>query len=117
MLKFKPLSNYVVCDIIEKQTGKIIALDKKRLPRDRVEFIVLAVSEDKNTNGEPMVKNIKVGDNIIPDTTQGLGTVLNIGKKEVMVIRETQILGILQPGYDEVEDEAERQAELNGSFN
>lgn len=100
-LKFKPLSNYVVIEAREKLGGKVW-VDKKNLPRDRVDFIVLAVSDEKDLNGNPFVKNIKVGDNIIPDTSVN-ALVLNIGKREVIVMRETNIIGILEPDYEQVE--------------
>ena len=96
----KPLSNYIVCDIIETDS-KIVTLDKKRLPRDRVSFIVIRISEDTDLNGKPLIRTVKVGDNVIPDTNQGLGTILKIDNKEVLVIRETQILGILEESYEE----------------
>ena len=102
-IKFRPLFNYIVIEVIEKNTSSpIILINKKNLPRDRMEFVVIAVSEDKDNEGRPLVKNVKVGDKIVPDVNQSLGTVIMIGKKEVLIMRESQIIGILQDGYEHV---------------
>lgn len=107
-IKFKPLSNFIVLEVIDKFSGKIFILNKKDLPRDRIEFVVLAVSEEKDNQGNPFVRNVKVGDKIIPDVNQSLGTVIKIGKKEVIIIRESQVIGVLLDGYETVGIEEEQ---------
>jgi len=102
-IKFKPLSNYIVIEVKDKlENSPIVLVNKKNLPRERLEFVVIAVSEEKDKDGNPLVKNVKVGDKIVPDVNQALGTVIKIGKKEVLIMRETQVIGILQDGYENV---------------
>lgn len=104
-LHFKPLSNYIVLEVREKTDGnRIITINKDKLPRNRVRFIVIAVSEERDNEGRPFVKNVKVGDEILPDTSN-FGMIVDIGKKEVLIVRETQIIGILESGYEDVKEE------------
>ena len=65
-IKFKPLSNYIVFEAKDRDKGAII-LNDEQLPLSRIEFIVLAVSEETDTEGRPLVKKVKVGDKIMPD--------------------------------------------------
>ena len=93
-IRFKPTSNYIVFDIIERTDKKsvIIPLDKRRMPQDRVELIAVALG--------PEVKEIKIGDNILPDTSQSsLAKMIKIGEKEFGMIRESLILGVYQKDY------------------
>ena len=68
MFSFKPLSNYIVIDVVQRTNSTIIIPEtaKKQLSVDEADCIVVAISEEKEKDGTPMVKNIKVGDKCYP---------------------------------------------------
>jgi hypothetical protein len=91
-MKFQPLSNFIVFDVVPKKKS-IIKLDKKQLPKSEMDLVVLAIGEE--------VKNVQVGDLIEPDTApQKLATCIEIDGKEVFILRESNLFGIYGRGVE-----------------
>ena len=68
--------------------------------------IVVAVSEEKEKDGTPMVRAIKVGDAVILGAMVAhTGSTILIKKKEYIVVRESELLGIIK--YDKEDEEEE----------
>ena len=111
-IKFKPLSNFVVVDAIErKPAGGLVLPDGVRNP-SFVSIIVVATSDEKDEKGNPMVKNVKVGDKVSLNPHQI--EYITIYGKEYGICREGQIHGIMT-GTDEDEDEAIAEAQRKGN--
>jgi co-chaperonin GroES (HSP10) len=94
---FKPLSNYIVIEVVQKSKGNIVIPEtvKKQLTADEADCIVVAVSEEKEKDGTPMVRNVKVGDSVILDNmVMHTGQAIMIQKKEYVIVRETSLIGI-----------------------
>lgn len=93
-LKFRPFSNYIIIDVKarkEKRKGNIII--PETVERVILDSQVIAVSEEKDANGNPLVRSVKVGDWILFDLN--MGQTIDIGDKQYMIIRETDIFGLL----------------------
>lgn len=102
-IKFKPLSNYIVLDVRKRKTTRgLVVPDTVKDPTMQV-CIVVAISEEQY-NGEPMVKNVKIGDNVVFDNA---GTFfVNVENKDYLCVRESMIIGILQEEFDEADFES-----------
>ena len=108
MREFKPLSNYVVIENIQEDKSPIIVPDtvKKPIVSDRSKNIVVTISEEKDKDGNPMVRHIKVGDNVLLSVNvQHTGQVITINKTDYIVVRENDILGIITGEEEETEDD------------
>ncbi len=93
---FKPLSNYIVVNIElkkERKQGNIYI--PETVERKVIEATVVAISEEKEKDGTPMVKNVKIGDKIIFDIYAGQA--ITVWGKEYICLRESQIFGIVEP--------------------
>lgn len=94
-LKFKPLSNYIILDVKprkEKRRGNIVI--PETVERVILDSQVVAISEELMPDGTPYIKHVKVGDWILFDLN--MGQTIDIGDKQYMIIRETDIFGILE---------------------
>ena len=104
----KPLSNYVVIEVQKKQRSKILIPDtvQKPMTPEDVDAVVVAISEDVDLEGRPMVRTVKVGDKVILDNTVvHTGMALLVKKKEYVVVRENNIIAIdTATADDEIED-------------
>ena len=99
MLTFKPLSNYVVVENIRTEVSSIVIPETVAKPtiKDKSKNIVVTVSEEKDKDGKPMVRNVKVGDNVMLSiNVQHTGQTIHINKTDYIVVREGDILGILE---------------------
>ena len=102
--KFEPLSNYVVIDVVPRGGKKIIAPETVKVPIDMSDCIVVAISIEKEKDGTPMIRNVKVGDKVIlSPTVIHTGATFMLSKKEYVCVRETEILGILTGEPEEAE--------------
>jgi len=102
--KFKPLSNYIVLDVVERKARKIGSLyEPETVKKSMLDATVVCISEEMNNEGKPMVKNIKVGDKVIFDVMGSFSMVLE--GKGYLIIRETQVIGITYEEFDEVESD------------
>lgn len=94
---FEALSNYVVIRVEEPQeriqNGVVIPKTVKQLV---INAEVVAVSNEKEKDGTPMVRTVKVGDSVIFDVR--VGQMISIADREYLVLRETDIFGILTKG-------------------
>lgn len=94
---FKPLSNYVVIEIEEPKervvNNIIIPASVKQMV---INADIVAISDEKEKDGSPMVKTVKVGDKVIFDVR--VGQMVTIGDKEYLVMRETDLFGVLTSG-------------------
>ena len=100
---FKPLSNYIVIDVVPRGKSKILTPETVKVPLDKSDCIVVAVSEEKDKDDKPMVRNVKLDDRVLlAPTVAHTGAAMMLGKKGYVVVRETEILGIMT---GEVEDE------------
>jgi co-chaperonin GroES (HSP10) len=94
---FKPLSNFIVIQVIPKKKSNIIMPDtaQKQLTPGDVECKVVAISEQKEKDGTPMVRFIKIGDNVVfGANVRHTGEALMIKKQEYIIVRETDIIGL-----------------------
>lgn len=103
---FKPLSNYIVVQIIPKFKGNIVIPDtvKKPMTPEEAECLVIAVSEEKDINDRPMVRTIKVGDKVIFSmNVRHTGEAIMIKKQEYVICRETDVIGLQLESFTEDE--------------
>ena len=97
---FKPLSNYIIIEVVPRGDSKIVTPETVKVPLDKSDCIVVAISEEKEKDGTPMIRNIKVGDNVVLSiNVMHTGQTLMIGKKEYVCVRETEVLGIFDKDY------------------
>jgi len=92
---FEPLSNYIVLDIsepTEEKVGNIII--PKTVKRIVFKGTVVAVSKEKDYQGNPFVKNVKVGDVVLFDIND-TGSAIQVGNNEYTIMRESSLFGIL----------------------
>ena len=75
------------------QNGVVIPKTVKQLV---INAEVVAVSNEKEKDGTPMVRTVKVGDSVIFDVR--VGQMISIADREYLVLRETDIFGILTKG-------------------
>ncbi len=93
-MNFKPVSNYIVVELVIREgrtKGGIIipeTVGKKYLDR----AIVRAISEDVDITGQPMIRNVKVGDSIAFPAHSG--EMIVIEEKDYALMRESEIYGI-----------------------
>jgi len=113
MLKDKDIkiilfSNYILISMVRKgKEGKIITPETVKKPLGGKDFdaVVVKVSEEMNDN-KPMVKNIKIGDIVcLSANSLHSGQIVMMHKKEFFMVRETDVVGVFQEGYDEGEGE------------
>jgi len=99
--KFQPLSNYILLEAslkVPKKHGKLWI--PETVERPILDSKVVAISLECGDNGNPFVKNVKVGDKVLYDPMVAKG--INIWGKDYLLIRESDLYGILD-GYDENE--------------
>lgn len=92
--KFVPLSNYVVVDIKKKKFVKGLAIPDTVKDPSMTICIVVAISDEKEKDGTPFVRNVKVGDNIT--FTNFNNFFVNVEGKDYLCVRETDVIGILK---------------------
>ena len=111
MLTFTPLSNYIVIENIkeESKSGIIIPDTVKQPPlQGKSKNTVVTISEEKDKDGKPMVRNVKVGDNVLLSlNVQHTGQAILLNEKEYIVVRENDVLGILEGEEEETEAKPE----------
>lgn len=92
---FKPLSNYIVLELQEPKdrvsNGGVII--PSSVQQKTIATKVVAVSDEIEKDGTPFVRNVKVGDNVIFDIRTG--QLIDVEGKDYLVIRETELFGIL----------------------
>lgn len=104
---FIPLSNYIVIDVVQKENGKIVIPDTVNPPAHLLVNMVIAVSEEKEKDGTPMVRNIKIGDSVLlSPNVRHTGSEIKIQGKFYVVCRETDVIGTLQDGWNEGNEES-----------
>lgn len=104
MFPFIPLSNYIVIDVVIKEDSKILIPEtaKNHMPIGKMENIIIAISADKEKDGTPMVRVVKIGDSVLlSPMVQHTGFEIKIQGKMYVVCRESDITGILLEGWDE----------------
>ncbi len=94
--KFKPLGTRVLVKRIEendqKSAGGIFLPDSaKEKPQ---EAKVLALGTGKNEDGETVEFSVKVGDKVL--ISKYGGTEIKVGSEECLILKESDILGILE---------------------
>ncbi len=94
---FEPLSNYIVLELQEPKErvtrGGVIVPDS--VMQKTISTRVVAISHDTDpSTGIPLVRNVKVGDNVIFDVNSG--QLIDVEGKDYLVIRESELYGILK---------------------
>ena len=113
---FEPLSNYIIIGIIIKEESMILIPDtaKRNVPVGKVENVVVAVSKEKEKDGTPMVRTIKIGDSVLlSPNVQHTGWEVKIQGNIYIICRETDVAGILLEGWDEGNYEEKKIIEPN----
>lgn len=93
--KFKPFSNFVVLDVTlkrEERAGSIIVPETVEKPV--IESTVVAISDEKDKEGSPLVKNVKVGDHVLFNLHSGYP--IKVWGKEYLILRETELYGSIE---------------------
>lgn len=101
---FEPLSNYLLCDVRAKKETKIVAPDGSSMigNSENFEVVVIRVSEDVDNEGNPMVRRIKENDVVcLSATALSLGQEVKLHGKGFFLVRETEIIGLYEEGYDD----------------
>lgn len=112
-IKITLFSNYILIDMKKKKETKVVIPETVRKPIGGGNFdaIVVKVSQERTnvtpeTLSMPMVKNIKVGDNVcLSSSAVHSGQVVMMHKKEFFIVRETEVVGVFLEGYDEDDEE------------
>lgn len=102
-VNFRPLSNMVLIDIITTETeqktkGGLIIPQTAEQPKF-IKAVVIAVS-DVEMDGKRLVNYVKVGDEVM--FNKHMATVITLEGKEYVVIRESDIYGIIDKENEEV---------------
>ncbi|MBN2910068.1 co-chaperone GroES [Polycladomyces sp. WAk] len=91
----KPLGDRVVIEAIEKEektaSGIVLPETAKEKPQ---EGKVIAVGTGRYENGEKIALEVKVGDRVI--FSKYAGTEVKVGDKEYLILRENDILAIVE---------------------
>ncbi|OEG00266.1 co-chaperone GroES [Vulcanibacillus modesticaldus] len=91
----KPVGDRVVIEPIEKEettaSGIVLPDSAKEKPQ---EGVVIAVGSRRNEKGEREELDVKVGDKVI--FSKYAGTELKIKDKEYLIMRESDILAIME---------------------
>lgn len=114
-MDFKPLSNYIVVEekIHQKTTSGLVIPDTAKQAKKEmaiVDHIVVAVSEEKDENDKPCIKNVKVGDRVL--LGQGSAEIMMMQGKAYIVIRENYVVGIFTGTPPQYETEPEKKSNL-----
>lgn len=91
---FKPVGHRVIIEPVKKEettaSGIVLPDSVKEKPQ---EGIVVAIGSFRNEKGEPIEFDVKVGDRVI--FSKFAGSELKYGDKEYLILREDDILAIL----------------------
>jgi len=101
------LSNYVAVEMVPKKKSVILTPETVKPALNTMELRIVAISDEKEKDGTPMVRIAKVGDKVILNTmVLHTGQEIIIAKKPYVVVRETELVGIFRPDYAEPEEQA-----------
>ena len=94
-LSFKPLGGRVLVEPIEQEevTAGGIVLPETAKEKPQQGKILAAGPGDRNDKGERIAMDVKVGDVVLFDKYSG--TEVKIEGKKVLILRESDILGIV----------------------
>ena len=94
-MKFKPLNNKLLLKTIKSnnKTNKGIILPYTLKERQIKGKVIAIGSGKKNDKGESIPLEVKIGDIIIYQKWSG--TNIKINEEEFLIIKETEVLGIL----------------------
>jgi chaperonin GroES len=95
-LSLKPLGNRVVIDPIEQEeiTAGGIVLPETAKEKPQQGLIVAAGPGDRDEDGHRIAMDVKVGDKVL--FAKYAGTELKLDGKKLLILRETDILGIVE---------------------
>ena len=94
-MKFRPLSDRVAIERIEEETkGGIIIPDTATQEKPQEGRVVAAGSGAKDENGKIIPLDLKVGDRVL--FNKWGGSEFKIAGKEVLIMKESDILAIVE---------------------
>ena len=95
-LSLKPLGNRVVIDPIEQEevTAGGIVLPETAKEKPQQGLIVAAGPGDRDEDGKRISMDVKTGDKVL--FAKYAGTELKLDGKKLLILRETDILGIVE---------------------
>jgi chaperonin GroES len=95
-LSLKPLGNRLVIDPIEQEeiTAGGIVLPETAKEKPQQGLIVAAGPGDRDEDGKRISMEVKVGDKVL--FAKYAGTELKLDGKKLLILRETDILGIVE---------------------
>jgi chaperonin GroES len=95
-LSLKPLGNRVVIDPIEQEeiTAGGIVLPETAKEKPQQGLIVAAGPGDRDEDGKRIPMDVKTGDKVL--FAKYAGTELKLDGKKLLILRETDILGIVE---------------------
>lgn len=92
----KPLQNYVILDLIEENSTKngiIIPDNSKQKP---TKGIVVAVGEGAYLNGTYVATSLQIGQKVLYPKWAGSFSEIEIDDKKYGILRETDIMAIIE---------------------
>jgi len=98
-ISLKPLGNRVVIDPIEQEevTAGGIVLPETAKEKPQQGLIVAAGPGDRDEDGHRIPMDVKVGDKVL--FAKYAGTELKLDGKKLLILRETDILGIVEESH------------------
>jgi chaperonin GroES len=95
-LSIKPLGNRVVVDPVEQEevTAGGIVLPETAKEKPQQGIILAAGPGDRDEDGDRIPMDVKVGDKVL--YAKYAGTEMKIDGKKLLILRETDILGIVE---------------------
>jgi chaperonin GroES len=98
-ISLKPLGNRVVIDPIEQEevTAGGIVLPETAKEKPQQGLIVAAGPGDRDEDGHRIVMDVKVGDKVL--FAKYAGTELKLDGRKLLILRETDILGIVEESH------------------
>jgi chaperonin GroES len=98
-ISLKPLGNRVVIDPIEQEevTAGGIVLPETAKEKPQQGLIVAAGPGDRDEDGKRITMDVKVGDKVL--FAKYAGTELKLDGKKLLILRETDILGIVEESH------------------
>jgi len=95
-LNLKPLGNRVVVEPVEQEevtaSGLVLPETAKEKPQQGV--ILAAGPGERDDDGDYIAMDVKVGDKVL--FAKYAGTELKLDGKKLLILRETDILGIIE---------------------
>ncbi len=102
-LNIKLFSNYVILDLIPRREIKLVLPEtvKQSADGEMYNLTVVGISDEKDENDKPFVRNVKVGD-VVLLSPHSIPVTTTVKDKKYLICRENELIGIFLPEEKEV---------------